>query len=345
MNNACEKRCEAPAPGASSGRSTKASALAHDRDLAEGGVGEHPLDVALGEGEQRGPDHRQRGAARARTIRAVSESGEEREEARDDVGPGGHHRRRVDEGRRRASGPPWRRGASRGTAAEAGLAGDAAQQAEQRRPCAAPCSAPRPPTERRAAPRRSSARSRPGWRWSGRRRPGSTSPRTNARSAVRVTRNALTAARRAASRRLSWPMSRKEHQPMTSQPTRVRIEVAGLDDEQHRREEQRDGGGEHAGAGVAPQVPAAERPGRRARPARRRRRRRADSGSATRCSGTARPPSGSGGRVGHDAGRGPALHRDHLAQRWRAGSGTAPAVARPPWPAVAGGRRRAPAPR
>ena len=39
---------------------------------------------------------------------------------------------------------------------------------------------------------------------------------------MRVTRNALTAARRAASRRLSWPISRNEHQPMTSHPTRVR---------------------------------------------------------------------------------------------------------------------------
>ena len=47
-------------------------------------------------------------------------------------------------------------------------------------------------------------------------------PITKARSAMRVTRNALTAARRAASRRLSWPMSRNEHQPMTSHPTRVR---------------------------------------------------------------------------------------------------------------------------
>src|SRR5665647_946672 len=46
-------------------------------------------------------------------------------------------------------------------------------------------------------------------------------PMTKARSAKRVTKNALMAARDAESLRLLWPMSRYEHQPMTSQPTRV----------------------------------------------------------------------------------------------------------------------------
>ena len=43
-------------------------------------------------------------------------------------------------------------------------------------------------------------------------------PRTNPTSPTLVTRNALTAAARAASRSLSWPTSRYEHRPMTSQP-------------------------------------------------------------------------------------------------------------------------------
>ena len=46
-------------------------------------------------------------------------------------------------------------------------------------------------------------------------------PSTNPMSATRVTRNALCAARRALCRRDQWPMSRNEHQPMTSQPTTV----------------------------------------------------------------------------------------------------------------------------
>ena len=46
-------------------------------------------------------------------------------------------------------------------------------------------------------------------------------PSTNPMSATRVTRNALWAARRALCRRDQWPMSRYEHQPMTSQPTTV----------------------------------------------------------------------------------------------------------------------------
>ena len=43
-------------------------------------------------------------------------------------------------------------------------------------------------------------------------------PSTNPMSPTRVTRNALTAACRAASRSLSCPTSRYEQRPMTSQP-------------------------------------------------------------------------------------------------------------------------------
>ena len=42
-------------------------------------------------------------------------------------------------------------------------------------------------------------------------------------------------------------------------PDQGEDQVAGLDDQQHRREEERDGGGEHGDAGVAPQVPPGER--------------------------------------------------------------------------------------
>ena len=48
-----------------------------------------------------------------------------------------------------------------------------------------------------------------------------TIPTTKPMSATRVTRKALYAARLADSRALTWPMSRNEHQPMTSHPTRV----------------------------------------------------------------------------------------------------------------------------
>ena len=44
----------------------------HDRDLAEGGVGEHPLEVGLGEREQGGPDHGHARRARRGAMRAAS---------------------------------------------------------------------------------------------------------------------------------------------------------------------------------------------------------------------------------------------------------------------------------
>ena len=88
-------------------------------------------------------------------------------------------------------------------------------------------------------------------------------PITNATSPTRVTRNACTAARRAAGRSLWWPTSRYEQMPMTSQPTSTRNRSSACTHEQHRRGEQRDGGrvGGVAGGrrvrvvGRAPQVP------------------------------------------------------------------------------------------
>jgi hypothetical protein len=46
-----------------------------------------------------------------------------------------------------------------------------------------------------------------------------TTPSRNPTSPTRVTRNAFTAAAGASGRRRSWPISRYEHAPITSQPT------------------------------------------------------------------------------------------------------------------------------
>ena len=165
----------------------------HEGDLAEGGVGEQPLEVALPEGQQRGPHHRHRGAHGEQPPGAVARD-QQVEQLRQHEGAGRHHRRRVDQRGRRASGPPWRRAASRGTA-----------------PCPT-CRARRG----RAAPWASVAGSAGGirvrphgvCRGAGVRAARATTPRTKPTSARRVTRKALVAARRADSLRLQWPMSR-----------------------------------------------------------------------------------------------------------------------------------------
>ena len=73
-------------------------------------------------------------------------------------------------------------------------------------------------------------------------------------SPTRVTMNAFTAAAGASGSLRSWPISRYEQMPMTSQPTSSRIEVAGDDDQQHGRGEEADLGGVRRVAVVVVQV-------------------------------------------------------------------------------------------
>jgi hypothetical protein len=100
LNIACEKRWPRANPGASLRSQDEGEGAGHDGDLTQRGIGEHPLDIALSEGEQSGPDHGETGEDPQDGPRDVVDR-EQRVEAGDDIGAGGDHRRGVDESRRR----------------------------------------------------------------------------------------------------------------------------------------------------------------------------------------------------------------------------------------------------
>ena len=97
LNIACEQQVQDARRRARPATGATRDGREHDGDLAEGGVGEQPLEVALAEGEHGGPDHgHARDQRRAPAVR-VSETAKQREQPREHVGPGGDHGRRVDE--------------------------------------------------------------------------------------------------------------------------------------------------------------------------------------------------------------------------------------------------------
>ena len=219
-----------------------ARAREHDRDLAEGRVGEHPLEVGLREREQGGIHHRHGGEDGEQGAGAVV-AGVEGEEARDDVAAGGDHRRRVDEcrGRRRALHRVGEPVVERDEARLAGDADDDADEADRSAAVSCPLAV--------STPMRSVLRARTA---------SATRPTTMPMSATRVTMKALYAARLAAGRSLSWPMSSHEHQPMISQPTSMSTRSEDCTSQEHAAGEERHGGRELAVASVVAQVPRRE---------------------------------------------------------------------------------------
>ena len=107
LKNACVTRWNIARAGC-----THAGGEEHEPELADRRVGEHAFDVVLGHREDRGVERRRHtddgddGAGDRREL-------EQRIEADDEVDARRDHRRRVDEGRNRALGPPSRPGATR----------------------------------------------------------------------------------------------------------------------------------------------------------------------------------------------------------------------------------------